>query len=126
MFKQTFKDSCGAFCKGSHGANLCWWLNQKLKILVNIYSIDFSLQVSYYITKKSMDKDSINSEIWGNEISLWPVVHYPKQRLENHCTSKLDLNTFFCFLIFPFLISCGLGGNFCGVFGWGATRQEEN
>ena len=59
MFKQTFKDSCGAFCKGSHGANLCWWLNQKLKILVNIYSIDFSLQVSYCITKKSMDKDSI-------------------------------------------------------------------
>ena len=40
-------------------------------------------------------------------------------------TSKFAFNTFLGFLIFPFLISCGLGASFCGVLGCDAVEMKR-
>ena len=48
-----------------------------------------------------------------------------QERVEHDIiTSKFAFSTFFAFLIFPFLISCGLGGNFCGVRGCDAIKHQ--
>ena len=48
-----------------------------------------------------------------------------RERVEHDViTSKFAFSTFFAFLIFPFLISCGLGGNFCGVRGCDAIKHQ--